>query len=211
MGWMDNLLERQSKLKRDFKGIVFRQAGIMPARWLERGSDSEIHSGSRDQRIGRLLLMHKKKTYVIIAFACFVIAACSDQRYEYFSNGIEVKQSIQAKQGWIPDWFPVTAKEIQVQYDVDTNCRWFRFKLDKEAKKAFITNFRPLSGDEAKNIKVSAPRSAEWWFKGLIQAQPADAAALHADIYLRDDVKIPEKAYLAISKTDDSIFLWIER
>lgn len=100
-----------------------------------------------------------KKTYFIIAF-CLVIAACSDQRYEYFDKGIAVKQSIQAKQGWIPDWLPITATEIHVQYDVDTNRRWFGFKMDRETKKAFIMNFRPLSGDDAKSIKVPAPRSS---------------------------------------------------
>lgn len=156
--------------------------------------------------------MQMKKTHIIIALACLVIAACSsDQRYEYFGNGIEVQQSIQAKQGWIPDWLPITAKEIHIQYDIDTNCRWFRFKLDKKTQNAFIMNFQPLSLDEAKNIKVPAPRRAEWWFKKLIQSHPADNTALNADIYLRNDVKIPEKAYLAISKTDDAIFLWIER
>lgn len=155
--------------------------------------------------------MRMKKTYAIIAFACLVIAACSDQRYEYFGNGIEVKQSIEAKQGWIPDWFPMAAKEIHVQYDVDTNCRWFRFKLDKKTKKSFIMDFRPLSWNEAKNIKVSAPRSAEWWLKGLSQAQPADDALFNVDIYLRNQDTMPEKAYLVISKTDDSVFLWIEK
>lgn len=152
-----------------------------------------------------------KKTYIIIAFACLVIAACSDQRYEDFTTGIEARGSIEAKQGWVPEWFPTTAKEIQLQYDIDTNTRWFRFKLDKEHKNPFIQNFRPVSLEEAKNIKPSVPRSAKWWFKGLVQAQPANDSALNADVYIRYDIKIPEKAYLAVSKTDDSIFLWIER
>ncbi len=108
-------------------------------------------------------------------------------------------------------WFPATAKEIQLQYDIDTNTRWFRFRLDKEHKNTFIQNFQPVSLEEAKNIKPSAPRSAKWWFEGLIQAEPANDSALNADIYIRNDIKIPEKAYLAVSKTDDSIFLWIER
>lgn len=155
--------------------------------------------------------MHQKKTYIIIAFACLVIAACSDQRYEYFVNGIEARRSIAAKQGWVPDWFPATAKEIQMQYDIDTNYRWFRFKLEKEHKNTFILDFVPVSEEEAKNIKPSTPRSAKWWFEGLIQAQPGNTAALNADIYIRNNIKIPGKAYLAVSKTDDSVFLWIER
>ena len=116
--------------------------------------------------------MQMKITHIIIALACLVIAACSsDQRYEYFGNGIELQQSIQAQQGWIPDWLPATAKEIHIQYDIDTNCRWFRFKLDKKSQNAFIMNFQPLSPDEAKNIKVPAPRRAEWWFKELVKSQ----------------------------------------
>jgi len=153
-----------------------------------------------------------KKTFIVIAFACIVMAACSDQRYASFDTGIEAQQSLEAKQGWIPDWFPVTASGIQVQYDIDSNCRWFGFKLDKENKRVFVKNFRNLSSDEARTIKVPKPRQAEWWwFKGLIQAQPSNEAPFNADFYLRYDGKIPEKAYLAISKTDDSIFLWIER
>ena len=152
-----------------------------------------------------------KKINIVIAAACIVMAACSDQRYATFGTGIEAQQSLEAKQGWIPDWLPVTASGIQVQYDIDSYCRWFSFKLDKENKRVFIKNFRNLSSDEARTIKVPKPRQAEWWFKGLNQAQPSNEAPLNADFYLRYDGKIPEKAYLAISKTDDSIFLWIER
>jgi hypothetical protein len=152
-----------------------------------------------------------KKTYIIISFVCLIIVACSEQRTEYFINGTEAQRSTTAKHGWIPEWFPTAAKEIQMQYDIDTNYRWFRFKLDKEARNSFIRIFQPVSWDEAKNIKARAPRSAKWWFEGLIQAQPANDSALNADIYIRNDIRTPEKAYLAVSKTDDSIFLWIER
>ena len=151
-----------------------------------------------------------KKTFAIIAFACVVLAACSDQRYEYFGNGLEVKQSIQAKQGWIPEWFPIAAKEVHVQYDVDSYCRWFSFRLEEEGKRALIKTFRPLSPVEVRTVKVTKPRQADWWLKGIGQAQPADGAPLNADIYLLNQGKIPEKAYLVISKTDDSVFLWIE-
>lgn len=152
-----------------------------------------------------------KKTYIIIAFICLVIAACSEQRSEYFTNGTEAQRSSTAKGGWVPSWFPTTAQGIHIQYDLDTNCRWFRFKLDKQTKDTFIRTFQPLSWDQAKTIKMTAPRGAKWWFDGLIQAQPANDAALNADIYVRNDIEISEKAYLAVSKTDDSIFLWLER
>lgn len=152
-----------------------------------------------------------KTISVIIAVACLVISACSDQRYEYFGAGSEVQQSIQAQQGWVPAWFPVEAKEIHVQYDVDSFQRWFRFKLDKATQKSFTRNFRLVGRDEAKNLNVSPPRNAEWWFTGLIQTQPSSNTALRADIYLRNADKMPEKAYLAISKTDDTVFLWLER
>jgi hypothetical protein len=153
-----------------------------------------------------------KKRFFIIAFACLVLAACSDQRYASFGTGIDAQQSLEAKQGWIPDWFPITAKEIQVQYDVDSYCRWFSFKLDEDGKRALIKPFRLLSPAEARAVNAPRPRqAADWWLKGLGQAQPADGAPLNADIYLRNQGKMPEKAYLVISKTDDSVFLWIEK
>ena len=149
--------------------------------------------------------------FLLVTLACLIFGSCSEQKSEFFNNGFEAQQSQTAKGGWIPAWFPSTAKEIYIQYDLDTNYRWFRFKLDKESKDAFIRTFQPVSWNDVKNIKVKSPRSANWWFEGLIQAQPANDAALYADIYIRNDIKIPEKAYLAISSTDDSIFLWIER
>jgi len=164
--------------------------------------------GAIDRRLRRMCM---KKTYIVIAFACIVMAACSDQRYASFGTGVEAQQSLEAKQGWIPAWFPVMASGIQVQYDIDSNYRWFSFKLDKENKQVLIKNFKNLSSDEVRTIKVPKPRQAEWWFKGLIQEQPSHNAPSNADFYLRYDGKIPEKAYLVISKTDDSIFLWIER
>lgn len=153
-----------------------------------------------------------KKTYIVIAFACIVIAACSDQRYATFTTGTEAQQSLEAKQGWIPAWFPVAASDIQMQYDIDSNYRWFGFKLDKENKRAFIKNFRTLSSDEVKTIKIPSPRQADWWWlKGLSQTKSSHDVPVNADFYVRNDSKVPEKAYLAISKTDDSIYLWIER
>ena len=155
--------------------------------------------------------MPMKKTYIIISLICLIAFACTEQRSEYFIDGSKVQRSAIAKGGWFPEWFPTAAKDIHIQYDLDTNYRWFKFKLDKQSKDAFIRNFHVVPWNEAENIKVTAPRSANWWFEGLIQAQPANDAALNADIYTRKDIKIPEKAYLAVSKTDDSIFLWIER
>ena len=156
--------------------------------------------------------MHKKTTYIIIAtISCLIFSACSEQKSEFFINGIEVQRSAAAKGGWIPEWFPTQATEIHIQYDLDTNYRWFRFKLEKASKDVFIRNFSQLSWDQAKNIRLSSPRNAKWWFDGLIQSQPANDAALNADIYVGNDITIPKKAYLAISKTDDLIYLWIER
>jgi hypothetical protein len=152
-----------------------------------------------------------RRTYIIIGLLGIIIAACSEQRTEYFANGAEAQQSTTAKHGWIPKWFPTQAREIQMQYDIDTNYRWFRFKLDKEARKQLIETFQPVSWGEAENLKVRSPRSAKWWFDGLIQVQPANDAALNAVIYLRNDIENKEKAYLAVSRTNDAIFLWIER
>jgi hypothetical protein len=159
--------------------------------------------------------MNYKNTFVyqilLVIIACLIFGSCSEQKSEFFVNGVEAQRSQTAKSGWIPQWFPATAKEIHVQYDLDTNYCWFRFKLDKGSKDTFIRAFQPVSWNEVENLKVRAPRSAGWWFEGLIQAQPANDAALNADVFVRNDIKISEKAYLAISRTDDSIFLWIER
>jgi hypothetical protein len=155
--------------------------------------------------------MPKITTYSIIAILCLIFAACSEQRNDFFINGIEAQRSVAAKGGWIPAWFPTQATEIHIQYDLDTNYRWFRFKLEKASKDVFIRNFKLLSWDQAQNVRYSSPGSAKWWFHGLIQSQPANDAALNADIYVGNDITIPKKAYLAISMTDDLIYLWIER
>lgn len=154
--------------------------------------------------------MPKIKIYIII-ICCLSLMACSEQKSEYFNNANEAQHSATAKGGWIPDWLPANATEIHIQYDLDTNYRWIKFKLEKSLKDDFITNFEKISWEKAKDISTSSPRGAKWWFQGLIQQQPANDAALNAELYIGNGIKIPKSVYLAVSRTDDSIYLWIGR
>lgn len=133
----------------------------------------------------------------------------SELKREYFKNGTEAHSSSIAKGGWIPDWLPSDATEIHIQYDLDTNYRWMKFRLENKSKETFISNFKEISWENAKNYIESSPRGADWWFRGVIQEQPENGAALNAYFYVGDGTIVSKKIYLAVSKSDDSLYCWI--
>jgi len=115
-----------------------------------------------------------------------------------------------SKHGWIPSWFPKAASQIHLQYDIDTNNRWYKFRLPKEGKENIVRNFVKLAWKQVEGIPTPKPHGADWWFEGLIQQQPANShAALYADIYQGKGKIVASNVFLAMDETKDSVFIWI--
>lgn len=148
---------------------------------------------------------------LLIIISVFLFIRLSELKSEYFNNGSEAQNSATAKGGWIPAWLPSNATEIYIQYNLDTNYRWLKFRLENKLKNDFISNFKKISFEDAKDIFTSGPRGTKWWFRGLIQQQPANDSALNAYFYIGNGTNVSKDVYLAVSRTDDSLYFWIER
>ena len=173
-------------------------------------SNLRVHSDApKAARDARVMQQNLRKAILIAVFV--LLPACSEQYYHFFRTGEEALSSDVSNRGWVPEWLPRAAYQIQLQYDIDSNNRWLRFKLPQGENERIIREFfNKLTWEQVKQIPAPRPRRADWWFEGLIQQQPANDGALNADIYVGNGTRIPRNAYLAVSKTDDSIYLWIE-
>ena len=109
----------------------------------------------------------------------------------------------------MPEWLPRQAADIRLQYDLDTNERWLRFKLSVDGRARLRQYLRPMSEKEIMGLRLPRPRSVDWWFDGLIQQQPADDPALNAELFAGDGDVVPRRAVIAFERETQQTFVYV--
>ena len=146
---------------------------------------------------------------VIILLLIATNFACSEQLNHAYESGAIALSSNEARRGWVPDWLPRQAADIRLQYDLDTNERWLRFKLSAEERAKFAQHLQPMSEKEIIGLRIRRPRSADWWFDELIQQQPADDPALNAELFLGAGELVPRRAMIAFERGTQETFVYV--
>lgn len=146
---------------------------------------------------------------VSILATCLFFLACSEQFHYAYESGAVALSSDNVRRGWVPEWLPPEAADVHLQYDIDTNTRWLRFKLSEDARAKFTPYLRRMSEEEVMGLRIQNPRFANWWFYDLIQQQPAVDAALNADLFAGAGNMVPQKAVIAFERETQETFVYI--
>ena len=142
-------------------------------------------------------------------FLLFLLCSCSEQlhrRYETTSSAIAAGEK---ERGWLPRWIPASATDIHIQGDQDTNQVWVRLNLPEAELKGLKNQMERLPEVEVEKARWVWPRnSADWWFEGLIQHQPSNNSALHADIFTGKPPAFEKTTYVAFDRVSNRVYAW---
>jgi hypothetical protein len=146
---------------------------------------------------------------VSILATCLLLLACSEQLNHAYESGAVALSSNEARRGWVPEWLPRQAADIRLQYDLDTNERWLRFKLSADERARLTQYLQPMSEKEIMGLRIRRPRSVDWWFDGLIQQEPADDPALNAELFAGAGDVVPRRAVIALERGTQETFVYV--
>lgn len=140
-----------------------------------------------------------------------ILMACGEQRRETFASGAEARSSETARRGWIPEWLPAGAADVDIRYDLDTNHIWLNFRLDEREAIALQQHLRPVGDQQVREIELRRPRGSVEWPEGIIQQQPANDGALNANIFCGTGPVVPKSTCIAFDRMTDAVYAWIPR
>ena len=124
----------------------------------------------------------KRKAVFAGIFVIAILATRCERCERNFATGKQALASEAARRGWIPNWLPARAREVQIEFDLDTNERWLSFKIEPSASLSVVENLERLSEEAIRELRIRKPH-ANWWFEGLIQQQPSNDGALNAEVF----------------------------
>ena len=108
--------------------------------------------------------------------------------------------------GWVPRQFPKDITNIYEQHDIDTNHVWLRFDRGQQA--VSTEGMKKLSIKEKEKLQLQTPLFSSWWFDGLIEQQPANDAALYADVFIGSCGR--GSSFLALSLNRQTVYWWCQ-
>jgi len=143
---------------------------------------------------------------VVVLIAATVACRDPDQLYRHYATYGEAVAAEEVQRGWLPAWVPASATDVHIQGNIDTNESWLRFDVPRISADSLRRGLKPLSAGDVQVRKPSGSRA--WWFEGLIEQQPANDAALYADIYRGDGNIVPRSVVIAFDRTSGRVYAW---
>lgn len=138
--------------------------------------------------------------------AILVLTACGEPPYRHYATAAEAIGAGERDWGWLPSWFPASAKDVHLQGDPDNGRWWVRAKLSRSAADSLRAILAPI---DAESAPVVLPRRASaWWFEGLIEQQPANDAALYAELFRGAGAAVPRTTIVAFDRLSPDVYVW---
>jgi hypothetical protein len=143
--------------------------------------------------------------------ASVLLAGCSDDVvYRHYPSHAAALAAGEQQRGWLPEWVPGTASDLHLQYDLDTNEWWLRFHLPVAAARDSLKS--QLQATDAASVRVSKPwPRSRWWFDALVQQQPANDAALNAQLFRRCCDAVHRTVVLAFDRNTPTVYVWTQQ
>jgi hypothetical protein len=138
--------------------------------------------------------------------AILVLTACSDPPYREYASAAEAIGARERDMGWLPPWFPASAKDVHIQVDPDNGRWWVRAKLSRQAADSLRAMLSPIAAESV--AVVHPPGGGSWWFEGLIEQQPANDAALYANLFRGSGAPVPLATVVAFDRTSPDMYAW---
>lgn len=143
------------------------------------------------------------RLYVGVA-AILALVACTEQPYRHYATAAEATRAGERERGWLPAWLPASAVDVHLQGDLDSNPWWVRAKLSRPAADSVRAILTPIA---AESVRVLHPQGAgDWSFEGLIQQEPANDAALYAELFRGKGAPVPRTTIVAFDRTSPDLY-----
>jgi len=145
-----------------------------------------------------------------VLIASIGLSACKDleRPSAYYPTYAEAVADGAVKRGWIPGFLPTVARELHEQHDLDTNASCIKAIVPTEARAEMLAKLSPLSVPQVQAVDTSCPLKSIWWFDGLIDQQPANDSALHADLYTTGSETGANHYFVAVQRDGEEVYLW---
>lgn len=75
------------------------------------------------------------------------LAACSEQIEETYPTWAEAQRAGAVDRGWVPDFVPSSARQIEDTHDLDSNRQTLRFTAPPSDVSAMVEGLRPVSAE----------------------------------------------------------------
>ncbi|MBW3571580.1 MAG: hypothetical protein KY467_10780 [Gemmatimonadetes bacterium] len=141
--------------------------------------------------------------FIILALAT---AGCDEQPYRQYASASEAVAAGERDRGWLPVWLPLSARDVHLQGDLDTNQWWLRVQLSRAAADSLRTVLVPVPAD---SVRAQRPRgSGRWWFEALVQHAPENDHALNAHLFRGTGRPVPRTTIVAFDRLSDRVYVW---
>ena len=140
-----------------------------------------------------------------------LLSACADDMHATYATYEEAREDGAIRRGWIPNFVPVSATNLQESHNLDTNERWLRFQCDAPSLKNIRKELIPILPDQVQLPRLKSTRIRPWWPDALRRLN-AETQVLY-DFYRWDYESAhmdPQKcvAYVAIEKGAPQVWFW---
>lgn len=143
---------------------------------------------------------------ILVGAAILALAACDEQPYRRYGSAAEAIAAGERDRGWLPAWFPGSARDVHIQGDLDNNNWWIRAKLTQPAADSLRAILSPAPAD---SVRVRRPRGAtSWWFEALIQQAPENDNALNAELFRGTGIPADRTIIVAFDRISSDVYVW---
>jgi hypothetical protein len=119
--------------------------------------------------------------------------AAQEQTYKFYATYEDAKRDGAITRGWVPNFVPTAAFQIQEKHDLDSNAQWLKFKFPPAGGKSMIAGMMRLDGS-LRPSQISNPNES-WW---RVNANPL------LEIY-----KVPgDGGYLGVDWAKSDAYYW---
>lgn len=129
---------------------------------------------------------------------CFLVllAACGEYKEVSYSDFAAAKADGAMARGWIPEWIPRSAVQIQEAHDLDSNRSALALRFSEKEVWALPPTCKQISQADAPNSPVQPP--------GWPDDMPASSAVTHRHVYYACE----ENSFVAVSQSQGEFFHW---
>lgn len=111
--------------------------------------------------------------------------------------------------GAVPAWVPSAATELQLRAEEGSGAFWLRFRLPAPDRPGLEAELLRIPDGQVATLTFRAPKGADWWFRGLVQAVPArETTVVAADVWSGAGRAVPQRTFVAFDRNSDTVYAW---
>ncbi len=94
-------------------------------------------------------------------------SGCSERKEVFYKTYAEAVSGGAMEGGWLPTFFPKSAREIYERHDLDTNEVWVHFVFSGQEVKSVPNSCFRIESDQVIYPRVNQVKNINWWPKDI--------------------------------------------